>query len=411
MLTVLAIGLRLGWGVSRYLSDPLLVDFGDYPLYEDGAEHWLEERDFTNSLFLVRPPLFSLVIVALGNNPLAVLVFNAMVGGLITPLTYLIARRLGLREQLALVAAALYAIDFVAIAYGAALLDSIALGNFFALLMVLLLLMIPGAQHSILYGIAAGIALVIAAFTRPEVYLIWTGLAVWLLVIARQQWRAIAAFAAISFVGIGAWTLHNGLVFGNYSFSTVSGFTMAFYRAASVERIGSGDDIETVYMNITYRVEEKIGNDPTQATPDTRWGYHAAPADVQSALFTVSREIFAEYPLVTIATYPVGFVRMYALDPPFLRSGDPPVWLYGVVAYNWVLFVSAVAGLWLAAWQRRWRLFWCVLLIAGYFTVGTLLVKNAGMVGRERAVLTPFMTITAALTIDWVVGRLSRKAT
>jgi 4-amino-4-deoxy-L-arabinose transferase-like glycosyltransferase len=410
LLTLLAIALRLGWGVSRYLTDPLLVDFGDYSLYEDGAQHWLVERDFTNSLFLVRPPLFALVIVALGNSSLAVLLFNAAVGGLITPLTYGIARRLGLNERLALVAAGLYAIDFVAIAYGAALLDSIALGNFLALLMVLLLLMIPNAQRAFAYGLGAGVALVLAALARAEVYLIWTGLAAWLLVIARRQWRAIVAFAAISFAGITVWTLHNGLVFGNYSFSTVSSFTMAFYRAASVERIGSGHDIDSVYMDITYRIEEKIGNDPALATTDTRWGYHAAPADVQSALFAVSGEIFAEYPLIFVATFPVGFIRMYALDPPFIRSGEQPRWLYAAVIYNWLLFVSAVLGLGLAARQRRWRLLWCVLLIAGYFTVGTLLVKNAGMVGRERAVLTPFMTITAALTIDWAMTLFTRKA-
>lgn len=339
-----AITIRVVWGVTRFQDDVLNVNFGDYDLYEYGAEHLLTAGDFTDSTFLVRPPLFSLMIAALGMNRLAVLVVNAIIGGCITPLTYGIARRLGLSEQLALGAAFLSAVDAVAIVYGAALLDSIALGNFFAILMMLFLLMIPdaaSARAALGYGAAAGLALVISALARPEIYLIWTGLGMWLLVIARQQWRAVVVYALVSVIGLGVWTVHNGVVFGNYTVSTVSGFTMAFYRAASVERIGSGDDIETVYMNITYRVEEKLGNNPDDATPDTRWGYHAAAPDVQQALVDVSREIFLTYPLIYVATIPLGFARMYALMPPFLDSNSH----YVSFVWNWLMFIAATGGL------------------------------------------------------------------
>lgn len=403
-LTLVAIAIRVTWAVVRYQDDPLLVDFGDYVLYEIGAQHWLAERDFSNSLFLVRPPLFALLIAGLGVNAMAVLVVNAVIGGLITPLTFGIARQLGLSEGRALLAAGIFAVDFVAVAYGSALLDSVPLGNIFAVLMVLLLLMIPQAtrQRGVLLGLGAGLALVASMLARPEIYLIWTGLAVWLLVIARQQWRAVLSYVVVCVVGIGMWSAHNGIVFGNYTPSTISTFTMTFYRAASVERMGSGDEIDSVYMDITYRIEEKLGNDPTLATPDTYWGYLSASPAVQSALVSVSGEIFTEYPLIYLGTFAVGFVRMYALDPPFLRSTAEPGWMYVAVAWNWVLFLSAALGLLLAALQRRWRLFWCVFLVAGYYTAGTLLVKNAGMVGRERAVLTPYMSITAVVAWVWL---------
>lgn len=399
LLTLLAIGVRVLWGVTHIDSAMLNVNLGDYDLYEDGAQYWLENRDFANSLFLVRPPLFSLIIAALGTDRFAVLMLNALVGGLTTPLVYALARRFDAPESVALAVAGVYALDFVSVFYGGAILDGVAIANAFALLMWLALLALAAAENrtrAMGYGLLAGVAFLLSAFTRTDIYLIWTGLAVWLLITTRgRYWMALAAYVVVSVAGIGGWAAHNGRVFGNPTFSTVSGFTMAFYRAASVERIGSGDDIETVYMNITRRVEAAVGNDPDAATPDTRWGYHAAPPDVEDALVQVSLEIFREYPLVTLATYPVGFVRMYNLDPTFMRAADEPLWLNGVVAWNWVLLVGAVGGLVHAARQKRWLLFWAAFLAAGYYTTGTLLVKNAGMVGRERTPLTPFMVLLA----------------
>jgi hypothetical protein len=400
VITLLAIGLRVGWGVMRYQADPLNVNLGDYDLYEDGAQHFLAEGDFSNSLFLVRPPLYPLMIAALGTDRLAVLIVGSVLGGLIAPLTYYLGRGFGLSENVSLGAALIYAVDYVAVVYGAALLDSVSLGNLFAILMMILLLAAVQAQdnrRSIWLGALAGLSLVVSALARPEIYLIWTGLIVWLWLMFRQRWAAFVTYALVSVIGLGAWAAHNGAVFGNTTVSTVSGFTMAFYRAASVERIGSGDDIETVYMNITRRVESHAGNDPDAATPDTRWGYHAAPPEIEDALVAVSIEIFREYPLVWLATFPVGFVRMYALEPPFLR-GDP-WWVYIGWAWSVALFLAATGGLIVSAIQRRWLFFWGTFLVAGYYTAGTLLVKNAGMIGRERAVLTSYMALATALLI------------
>lgn len=411
LITLLALILRVGWGTIRFQQDPLNVNMGDYDLYADGAQHLMEQGDFTNSLFLVRPPLFSVVIAAFGNNPYPVLLFNAIVGALIAPLTYVLARLLGLNHALSLWAALIYALDPLVIIYGAALLDSVALGNFFAILMMICLLAAVQSENhgrALWFGAGAGLSLVLSAYTRPEIYLIWTGLAVWLLIAFRQRWRAIAVYVLVSVVGIGAWTLHNGQVFGNHSFSTVSAFTMAFYRAASVERIGSGDDIDTVYLNITRRVEARIGNDPDAADASTRWGYHAAPPEIESALVAESVAIFQTYPLAYLITFPVGFLRMYGLDPPFIRPGTQTMGDYLVFAWNWVFTTGAAIGVVMAWLRHRWLLFWALFLTAGYYTTGTLLVKNAAMVGRERAVLTSYMAI--ALVFACWVGYSKRRS-
>lgn len=41
------------------------LDTGDYALYDIGARHFLQYGDFSNSLFLVRPPVYPLLLAAL----------------------------------------------------------------------------------------------------------------------------------------------------------------------------------------------------------------------------------------------------------------------------------------------------------------------------------------------------------
>ncbi len=412
-LTLFAIGVRLAWGLTRYAIDPVSVDLGDYILYEEGAKHFLQHGNFTASLFLARPPLYALVIAALGVNKVASLVAGAVFGGLIAPLVYGLGRAFGLSERVSWGGALIYAIDFVAIAYGSALLDSIGLADLLTTTMVFLLLrsMLAGRRSvSIALGAAAGLAFVLSVLTRPATYLIWTGLAVWLLLSFRHQWRSLLAYVLVAVVGLGAWATHNEAVFGNRTLSTVSTFTLAFYRAASVERIGTGDDIDDVYLNIIRRVEDRLGNDPDDATLATRWGYLTASPEVEAALTSTSIDIFREFPLIWLATFPLGFIRMYALVPYFLRSTSEFALLNLAVVWNWLLFIGAVGGLALSFRTRRWLFFWGAFLIAGYYTTGTLMVKNAGMVGRERAILTPYMALATALLIQWWWARRQAKS-
>lgn len=46
------------------------LDTGDYALYDIGARHFLQHGDFSNSLFLVRPPVYPLLLAALALTPL-----------------------------------------------------------------------------------------------------------------------------------------------------------------------------------------------------------------------------------------------------------------------------------------------------------------------------------------------------
>lgn len=397
LVVLIGMALRVGWAITHLET----ADMGDYILYSEGARHIIQEGDFSNSLFLVRPPLFPVWIALLGNHTPTILIANALIGTLMIPLIYTLARLFGMNERVAVGASALYALDYTAIVYAAALLDPVPLASLFLILMLICLLIAtrPRTRHSLRWGMVAGGCLVLSVLARPESYLIWTGLSVFMVLAYRARWRAVMVYVAVSVLGLGGWMLHNQQVFGNPTVSTVGAFTMLFYRASSVERLATGLPMDTVYLNLTQRVEAKLGHDPALATLDTRWGYHAALPPVEDALYAVSFEVFREHPLAYLATFGVGFVRMFGMEPP-LRAGEANAlggWL--LVGWNGLVGLGAVVGLVQLARAQHLRVFMWVFLIGGYYTVGTLISKNAALVGRERAVLLPLMFIMMAYAL------------
>ncbi len=244
-LLVVALGLRLLVAVAFYTDDLTGVNSGDYILYRIGAEHIRDYGDFSNSLFLSRTPLFPLMIFALRVDDFAVLIANVFLGALIAPVTLLLARRVGLSDRLALAAGLIVVVDPASLRYSA-FLGTEPLANLFvvlALLAVLTGVAADSRRREVICGLAGGVALVLAMLARPSNYLLWTGVGLWLLVAYRKQWAVTLTFALVSLIGLGAYTVHNGLVFGNYTMSTVGTYTMVYYRAASIEHLATGNDM------------------------------------------------------------------------------------------------------------------------------------------------------------------------
>jgi hypothetical protein len=87
---------------------------------------------------------------------------------------------------------------------------------------------------------------------------------------------------------------------------------------------------------------------------------------------------------------------MYGLFPDPLELAQ---WTtYPFVAWNAVFLLGACLGVGFAWRRRQWTLLWGVLLVCGYYTLGTLAVKSAGMDTRERSMLSPLMAAA------WVYG-------
>ncbi len=402
LIFLLALGLRTGLAAFRYTTDTANLDNGDYALYAIGADHFQANHNFDNSLFLVRPPVYPILIAALGGDNLPVLAADAFMGALIAPVTYFVALQLGVGVAASLIAALIVALDPASIAYST-FLGPEALANLLIALAALALLRMVkverGAQ-SLLWGGAAGVALALASLTRPASYLLWIPLGIWLIARRRRDWLAIALFVAINLITLAGWTIHNGSVFGNPTFSTTGPYTMLYYHAAAVERFASGKSPDEVFTEINRRVETLLDHDATNVDQGTRYGYLAATVDIQNAETSVALDIFRAHPLLTLATFPLGFVRMYGYTQTL------PRWLSLIdIPFNGALLLGTLVGLWLALRRKSWTLFWFVLIVCAYFTTGILLVKTSGLDTRELSMLTPFMAAACAYAFVWARER------
>lgn len=408
-LFALALALRAATLALRYTDDLRNFETGDYILYEVGAQHILEQGDFSNSLFLPRPPLYPLLVAAVGVERLHVLLADMLAGALLAPVTYALARRFQLSARAATLAGLIVAVDPASLLFSSFLGPEPIANLLLALALLAGLAALQGRPpRSLWLALTAGGLLAASALVRPAAYLLWLVLGSAVLLADRRRWAVVLVFVASAALPVGVWVLHNDRVFANPTFSTVSGFTMLYYRAASVEHLATGREVDDVFMDLTRRVEARLGHDPALADDATRWGYHAATPAMTRALNQVSLEVFTAHPWVYLATIPVGLARMYGLLPDASQfSGAAAV---AEILWNTALVVGSTAGLWLAYRRKHWLLFWSVLLVGLYFTGGTLLVKSAGMDTRERSMLTPLMAISSAYALVMVYSLRSRNS-
>lgn len=397
LLLLLALVLRFGWAAAHHTDDLRHFQSGDYGLYRIGAAALAEDRDFSNPLFLVRPPLFPAMIAALGRDDTAVLVVNGILGALIVPLTWGLARQLGTGRGLARLAALIVAFDPPSIVYSTYLLAE-PLANLLLLLGVMALLT-ARTRSGWGWAAAAGTALALSAWARPAGFLLFVPLAVWLAWGDRARWRVAAVVAAIPLLATVAWTVHNARQFDNTTYSTIGIYNLLYYRAASVEHQATGDAMNTVYARLAARVEERAGRDPARADADTRHHHYSTDGTTQRAMIAEALDVFAAHPLYYVALVPVGLVRFALLTNPLPEALEAVA-----VGWNALLTAGALIGLWIAWRERRDALFWLTLILGAYFTVGTLAVQTSGLDTRMRSMLTPLLAVACALALARLVA-------
>src|SRR5262249_33002040 len=147
---------------------------------------------------------------------------NAVIGSLLPVISFFLARRFGLGDAWALLVSLIVAVDPASVVY-ASYLGPEALANVLLAVSVLLLLqsLEPSANRPVVWAVGAALALGLSCLARPSSYLLWLPLAVLLVVLRRGQWKAILIFAVTSVIVITPWIVHNGLAFGNYTYSTI----------------------------------------------------------------------------------------------------------------------------------------------------------------------------------------------
>ncbi len=412
-LIVLIIGavLRLGY-IAVYHQPALAAEQNtayqggdDYTLYAIGAGQYIRTRDFSAALFLVRPPLYPLMIAALGKNHLAVLIANALLGTCIAPITLLIARALGLSSRAALIAGLIAAFDPASIVYSSSL-NAESLANVLLALSLLALgIGIAKADdrplsRRIVCCALGGLLLAISALARPLPYLLWIPLGLVILMFAavhpiRKRVMLAGAFMLVSAAGVGAWIAHNAVILGNPTYSTIGVYNLLYYRAASVERLATNADIQVVYAELSRRVEAGLGNDVSSVDSNTRYTHYISSAALGAQMQRVALDVFLEHPVEYVATIPIGLYRV------LLKTSS----LNGVsgvvdVAWNGALLIGGAVGLFRLIRRRDWLPAALIVVVCGYILAATLIVQTSGIDTRARTPMIPLLATAAAAGLN-----------
>ena len=184
LLLIILLGLILRIGYALAIYEPTLLSYhkGDYDLYRILAEELLRgDLTFENSGYLLRPPLFPLLAAALNLEPLPIISVNILLAACVIPVTYLLAKELGLSEKLSLLSALIVALDPTSVKYAGVLLPE-PLANLCLALSFLTLLKLRGAGKrfsTMSLGFMSGGFIVASALTRPAAYLLWLPMALW----------------------------------------------------------------------------------------------------------------------------------------------------------------------------------------------------------------------------------------
>lgn len=192
LLAVVLLGLLLRIAYAAAIYEPSLLAYGldDYILYRVGAELIAQgDLSFSHDLFLLRPPLFPLLVAALQLNDFAVIAANILFGTSVIPLTYMLARMLRLSPQRSLLPAFLVALDLTSIKHAGVLLAEPLANVLLACAFVCVLATRDSQQGktAILWGWLTGGCIILSAFARPAAYMLWLPMALWLLANIRSR--------------------------------------------------------------------------------------------------------------------------------------------------------------------------------------------------------------------------------
>ncbi len=403
-IILLGLALRIAYTSSVY-GTALDLDYpGDYWDYHIAAKQILRgDTAFTHRIFLVRPPLYPLVVAALDVHRPLLLMLNQLLAIMIIPLTHLLARQLRLPHSLALLAALLVALDPTSIKYSGILLAE-PLANLLLAAAFAALLALKRAQSrsaTFAWGLAAGGLIALSALTRPAAYLLWIPLAAWII---GARWRkglrllAALALAAPNLLGIGLWQNHNALTFGNGSYTSIGAFNLLYYRAAAALHLAQGrQDIGAVKVNLARRVEERLGNSADDIAEEWRDRHRAITSPVEAAMRGVALDVIARHPAEFALAALVG-AHQSLIEVWGALTIPGAVW-------NIALLLAATFGLWALFRQRPWLEAMFLLLPSLYFVTGTVLVCTTCMDTRARVMITPLLAVMAAYGVMRLLNR------
>lgn len=81
LIVLIGLALRIGYAIAIYEPSLQQYNLDDFVSYRNAAQDILDgDLAFTNSLYMKRPPVYSLMVAALGIQPLLVIAANIALG-------------------------------------------------------------------------------------------------------------------------------------------------------------------------------------------------------------------------------------------------------------------------------------------------------------------------------------------
>ena len=226
------------------------VDLGDseqYLLLGASIRHRLSYT-WNHEPNTFRTPGYPLLLAVLGNNMLAILIVQALLGGVTVLMTGLIGSRL-FSPRVGLLGASLLALDIPSIFLSGTVMSEVLLTSL-AVLAAALFLGWPqdrgrkaceGKPSRTLSAAAAGMVLGFAALVRPIA--LFTFVPFGLLLVARRNWRGLVLMLVAFSVLPGIWIVRNYCHYRRFSLTSNGGYNLLYANAAAV----IGDEQHTTW--------------------------------------------------------------------------------------------------------------------------------------------------------------------
>lgn len=376
------------------------------------------------------PAMIAAVYAAAGHSPEAVILLQMLLAALTVGLTFCLARRIGVSNWVALLAAGLVAAEPVS----AMTSDLLLTETLFTLLLAAgtLLLLLYWRSSQLCWLLLSAVILGLAALTRPVSQFLPIAILPVVVAMGRYMgWRR-ATLAALLFLGVSmgitySWALRNYQAGGLFTLSTVADTNLVYYRAREVQADVDGTSQEDALHKLEARVAQLAASGGASA------------AERGALERQVALDIFRRYPAQTFAMLAKGAARIF-VDPGFSttcilldRSStsmecfqgqatmDEPGVLGKVVGrftqmnrlqqviLIWSILISAAIylgatfGEFLLLRERKWLPALLLIVVVGYLVIVS---AGAEAYSRFRIPIVPFLSVLAAVGLGGIWGQL-----
>ncbi|WP_372368204.1 glycosyltransferase family 39 protein [Candidatus Uabimicrobium sp. HlEnr_7] len=217
LFSIILLGFVLRIIVVFYSPDHFV--FSDSVSYNQIAHNILSGTGFhqTQTLQAVRPPLYSsflALIYLLNTNILTIKILQTVIGCFSIFLVFILAKKLLRNSNAALIAAFLFAVDPLQIAFCSLVLTE----TWFCFLFLCSLLLLfetresSNSKNAVLLGCLCGIGSLFRTVLLPFVAFV----GIFWMCSKRSQWRLVIVFWISTFIIMTPWIIRNAVVFGDF---------------------------------------------------------------------------------------------------------------------------------------------------------------------------------------------------